>query len=489
MLLAIDGWQSWRARTDQIQAMERDSSNLAKAAAEQANQTFGMADAIIVGIVERVQYDGIDPKALVRLNRVLRLRRAELPELSGLFVYDRHGKWIASSLPQTPSDANNADREYFQYHQSHQDLTPHIGIMVRSRSSGKWIVPISRRISDADGRFIGVVLATIDADYFSRFYDSLDIGQAGAIAMILDRGVMLVRRPFSDVFVNKNMLNTSLLMTYRAHGPVTSFFTRSSQDSVYRLNSVRQLQDFPVFLAVALSKDERLAGWQRDTIWRTTGIVFLVAIVCFFGLGLVQQIARRARIEAELVTTRDALTRANHTLERIAMQDELTQLANRRHFDAALTNEISRAVRSGSPLALIMVDIDLFKQFNDHYGHADGDDCLRKVSRALRNAMPHRHGDLLARYGGEEIAVLLPDTDTTDALATAESLRTAVENLRIPHAKSPAGIVTLSAGVYSAVPVWSGHSVDHVRAADSALYEAKAAGRNKVCVYSATEAA
>ncbi len=481
-LVAMDGWQSWGARTEQIYAMERDSSNLAKAAAEHGDQTLSMADAVIVGIVERVQYDGVGPKALVRLDRVLRLRRAELPELSGLFVYDRRGNWIASSLPHIPSDQNNSDREYFIYHQSHADPGPHIGMMVKSRSSGKWIVPVSRRISDPSGRFVGVVLATIDADYFSRFYDSLDIGKSGAIAMILDRGVMLVRRPFSDVFVNKNMTGTSLLRTYQSQGPEASFFTPSSQDGVNRLNSVRKLEDFPVFVAVALSKDERLASWQRETIMRTTGVVFLVAIVSFFGFGLIQQIARRARVQAELLSTRDALTRANQTLERIAMQDELTQLANRRHFDIALTNETSRAIRSGSTLALIMVDIDLFKQFNDRYGHAEGDECLRIVSRALRIAMPGRPGDLLARYGGEEMAVLLPDTDENSAAAVAEGLRLGVERLQIRHEESPFGVVTLSAGVYSAVPVWAAHSMDHVRAADRALYRAKATGRNRICV-------
>ena len=298
LFIGTDAWQSWRARAAEIHDMEIDSANLASAAAEHADQTFKAADTILVGVVERVQYDGRAPQAIARLDRLLRGRKSELPELDGLFVYDRDGNWLASSLSSMPSGLNNEDREYFAYHRTHLDLTPHVGIMVKSRSSGKWIIPVSRRINNDDGSFGGVALATVDAAFFSHFYDRLDIGKAGAIAMVLDRGVMLVRRPFSDVFVNKNMTNTSLLLTYVSKGPVTSFFTLSSQDGVNRMNSVRRLHNYPVFVAVALSKDERLAHWQRDTVQHSLGIIFLVAIIGFFGWRLVQQIALRARAEA-----------------------------------------------------------------------------------------------------------------------------------------------------------------------------------------------
>jgi len=482
LLIGLDGWQSWRARDVQIHEMERDSSNLASAAAEHADQTIKAADTILVGLVERVQYDGVGPTALTRLNHVLGMRQGELPELNGLFVYDQDGNWLASSLSSLPSGLNNSDREYFAYHRDHAELTPHIGVMVRSRSSGKWILPVSRRINHADGSFAGVALATIDAAYFSRFYDSLDIGQAGAIGILLERGVLLVRRPFVDVFVNKDMTNTSVLLTYASRGPVVSFFTLSSQDGVNRMNSLRRLRDYPVFVAVALSKDERLAQWQRDTLRRSGAVIFLAAIVSFFGWRLIQQIELRARAEADLISTQVALTRANQTLERLAMQDGLTKLANRRQFDVALDNEMSRAARHGTYLAIVMIDIDLFKQFNDCYGHAGGDECLREVSRGMRGTMPGRPGDLLARYGGEELVVLLPNTDQAGALVIAQRLRSAVEALHIPHARSPFGYVTISAGVYSAVPRRGAVATTHIRPADEALYRAKASGRNRVCI-------
>ena len=129
------------------------------------------------------------------------------------------------------------------------------------------------------------------------------------------------------------------------------------------------------------------------------------------------------------------------------MQDGLTGLANRRQFDLTLNDEFSRAIRHASTLALILADVDCFKQYNDIYGHAAGDECLRAISCAIRDVTAQRPGDLAARYGGEEIAILLPDTDVAGAVTVAEKIRSAVHNLEIEHAGNPSGFVTLSAGV------------------------------------------
>jgi diguanylate cyclase (GGDEF)-like protein len=174
------------------------------------------------------------------------------------------------------------------------------------------------------------------------------------------------------------------------------------------------------------------------------------------------------------------LAGAIETLHRISTQDGLTGVANRRHFDETLALEWRRAARSRSPLSLLMLDIDYFKAFNDAAGHQAGDDCLRRVAQALLENL-HRAADLVSRYGGEEFAILLPETDGDNARAVAETIRERIESMAIEHPDAPLGHVTVSIGLASVVPPRDGANVgEFIRCADAALYDAKRAGRNRV---------
>lgn len=176
--------------------------------------------------------------------------------------------------------------------------------------------------------------------------------------------------------------------------------------------------------------------------------------------------------------------RQEDRLYELATTDGLTGLANRRAFDEALETEWHRTKRASGQLSLLLIDLDHFKGFNDHYGHQVGDDCLRAVASTIRS-MVRRPGDLAARYGGEEIGVILPDTDSAGAVAIAQAIRTAVEALRIPHAENgpAARFVTISAGVATALSRMGGSiqmPAGLLQAADIALYKAKNNGRNRV---------
>lgn len=165
---------------------------------------------------------------------------------------------------------------------------------------------------------------------------------------------------------------------------------------------------------------------------------------------------------------------------RLARLDPLTGLANRRCFDETLSGEWQRAQRHGGELALVVFDVDEFKPYNDHFGHPAGDGCLRRLANAAREVV-HRHGDLVARLGGEEFAVVLPQTPVGGAAAVADTLRQAVENLRLPHApEAGREVVTISAGVASLRPNAELRIEDLIEAADRGLYAAKRAGRNRV---------
>jgi len=481
-LLALDGWNSWQAREVQLRQMNVAASNLARAMAQQADDTLKAADSALVGIVERVEHDGTGPAAVERLRKVLAAQVDEFPQLDGLHIYDQEGNWVANSRRTPPQNLNNAGREYFIFHRTHEDRGPHIGIPVKSRTSGELLVPVSRRINHADGRFAGVALATIDIDFFMKFYDSLDIGEAGAVALVLENGTMMTRRPYSPEMVGRDMRETGLFRAYREQGAVGMAFIRSSQDGTMRLNSFRRLENYPLFVSAALSKDEILAGWWRETLWHSAGVVLLVLVVGFVGWRLVKQFELQIQTEAELRQARDALQTLNKTLNTLAMEDGLTGLANRRQFDVTLDNEFGRAMRNASTLALIMMDVDCFKQYNDIYGHAAGDECLQTIGRTIAKVAGHRPGDLAARYGGEELVVLLPNTDVAGAVILAERIRSAVRDLKIVHAGTEDGFVTLSAGVDALKPVpGAAQPKELIRAADQALYAAKAGGRNRVC--------
>jgi len=174
-----------------------------------------------------------------------------------------------------------------------------------------------------------------------------------------------------------------------------------------------------------------------------------------------------------------ALEEANFKLELLSNTDGLTGIGNRRRFDIELDEEWNRARRTDIPLALIMLDVDHFKHFNDHYGHLAGDDCLRSLTQVLLKEV-RRSGELVARYGGEEFVVLMPDSNVQAALETAQRIQRAVRTLALIHAETAPGIVSFSFGVASLKPSPLHGPDELVRQADLALYRAKAMGRDRI---------
>lgn len=188
------------------------------------------------------------------------------------------------------------------------------------------------------------------------------------------------------------------------------------------------------------------------------------------------ELERRNR---ELDAANSRLAAANAQLERLATEDGLTGLFNRRYLNDVLEKEWARAARDRAQIALVMLDIDYFKKLNDTYGHPTGDECLRKVAAVIREAI-HRPADVAARYGGDEFAVLLPATLQAGAGVLGERIRKAVEALELVHRESPCGRVTVSCGVAGMRPDGTRQASELVERADQALYQAKQEGRNRL---------
>lgn len=480
-LLVADALRTWNAHEIRLQEAQILASNLAQSLAQHAEDTIKEADTILVGLVERVEVDGTKPANLTRLQGLLSAHVAELPKLHGIFLYDETGRWLVTSNKIAVLNANNSDRDYFIFHRTHPDRSAYIGKPVRSRSTGEWIVTVSRRINYPDGSFAGVALATLHMSYFTKFYEAFNIGSNGTILLAHADGTLLVHRPFSEARIGASLKESELFQEYLPVAPSGTYTSsRTSVDSLDRIFSYRRTQQYPLVLGVSLSKDEVLRSWWSDAYRYFLGSAILALALGYLGLLLTRQIGLRVHAEGELRLAQSKLKRFNRELKKMAMQDGLTGLANRRLFDIVLNDEFNRAMRNNNSLALIMIDVDSFKQYNDTYGHPAGDECLKKIAQAVKSNQ-NRSGDLTARYGGEEIAVLLPDTDITGAVAVAERVRLAVRELQIAHAKSEVGVVTVSCGVEAILPIRKQHiPSDLVHGADKALYLAKSGGRDHV---------
>jgi len=227
---------------------------------------------------------------------------------------------------------------------------------------------------------------------------------------------------------------------------------------------------FDIALAAILNTGRYDLGWYTGRIYGLLAASFLLMVL----------LVENARQYARLVQMSVELTIANSALAQLSRHDSLTELANRRYFDEYLSEQIALAKRHKRSLALILCDVDHFKTYNDHYGHPAGDVCLKRVAAALKSCNK-RPTDLATRYGGEEFAMILPDTDLAGALQVAEATRAAVVAMQIPHARSPTGpYLTLSCGV-SFLRLHTDMSAQQlILAADECLYQAKGAGRNWV---------
>ncbi|HOV64518.1 MAG TPA: diguanylate cyclase, partial [Spirochaetia bacterium] len=238
-------------------------------------------------------------------------------------------------------------------------------------------------------------------------------------------------------------------------------------------------------------------GSNNDGLWNETGaslrvkvssppwlsplafaFYVLILVVAVYAVATRKSKVVLARKVSELLEVKAALERANAELERLSTSDSLTGLPNRRKLDEELSQRLASAKREKTELSVLMADIDFFKRYNDQYGHGMGDECLKRIAKAMTGAL-ERSTDFVARYGGEEFIVVLPYTNADGAFTVGERIRQTVESLHIPHDQSDVSpYVTISIGVMSILPTPDTSAENILKQADDALYRAKQGGRN-----------
>jgi diguanylate cyclase (GGDEF)-like protein len=392
------------------------------------------------------------------LHLILFDHAATAKHFGAIQVFDAEGRLTVDASSLDPMPENRADEEYFRVHRDNPDASLFISRPMMHR--GAFAIVLSRRITGADGRFLGVVAGSIRFSYFHELFERLNLSQDDTITVLRRDRMIIMRRPFDLDVIGTNLAdrpgwspaNLQDGGSYSGVGPV---------DSIPRLY-VRSSSTSPLFVVVGKPLDSILGLWRKQAIGIGAIMLLLATFVLVAALFLVREIGRRAQAE--------------NRLEELATTDALTGLKNRRKFDATIEMEWRRAMRYGAPISLLMIDADHFKTFNDTYGHQAGDQVLIGIAICISDSV-QRGGDCAARYGGEEFAVLLPGQSAADALAVAETIRRKVEE----WSNDPV-VTTVSIGVASVLPVAPMDWPELVSSADKALYAAKAGGRDRCVV-------
>ncbi|ALB64414.1 Diguanylate cyclase/phosphodiesterase domain 1 (GGDEF) [Cronobacter condimenti 1330] len=480
LVAAISGWSLWQSWQHSVEETERQARNQSISLARQAEDTFLQVQLTLDELIRRSDEIFLHPADWNGLRGQLAQQQRQLPQLHGLFVYDAHGDWLATSGSYIPARANNADREYFIWHSQHSDPGIHIGHVLRSRSTGDLVVPVSMRLDNREGRFRGVLLATVKLDYFRQFYGYYEMGPSDTLGITFIDSTVLYVRPFPDSYINRTLSSSPLFTRMLKIAPTGGGAWKSAIDGVPRIFGYATLARYPLVVSAGYDITRLRDAWWRNNIPTVALNAILLGVVLIFGVLVLRQIRASLRYQKELIVLRDDLTRSNHILQDLALLDGLTGLANRRQFDIYLEQCIERARRTGVPVSLVMCDVDYFKSYNDTLGHVAGDECLTAVGEILRY-LPLRNTDRVARYGGEEFAIILPGADTHAAQRVALRALEAVHHARLSHPGTPMAdkILTISAGAATV----DGENADIEtlkNKADEALYQAKRAGRNCV---------
>ncbi len=434
--------------------------------------------------------------------------------IRGMAIVGPDGRIKCSSFPGAVG-LDLSDRDYYRESLATREFVLSNYLIGRTRFEPTIMAAYPTQAIDPNVE--AVIIASVDLQSIRGLVGQL-VRRNGAVVLLVDgNGTIVTAEPDPQEWAGHALSNSELLGAIRQGGDGSVRAT--GPDGVRRIFGFARTPLTDAHVVVGFNEAEVLQRVEKDIALAYVQLGFfglLVLLVAWFGgeRMIVRPIRSLARTAARLgrgdldvraaqgawaqefrplataindmaqkLAERDhELREANRHLEELASIDWLSGLANRRGFDARLRAEWQRAGKLGRPVALMMIDVDQFKQFNDQYGHLEGDICLRRIGKLLMEAV-EGEDELPARYGGEEFALLMPCSTLDEALAVGERLRRKVEELCIAHPASPCGQVTISVGAAAMIPALGEHPERLVEAADAGLYSAKRRGRNTVVAH------
>lgn len=523
-------------RRERIQLAYKQATSLAKQGAVAQNEALVSARALLQAIVSaRSTFNPSNDDC----NKLLAETAKPIPWIKTLSVANVQGKIICSSFPEAIG-LDISERKHFtaaidsgSFFISDYFIGGRIKVPV---------ITVSLAQRGLNGGAAAVALGLLDLSWFEQVAKTF-VPPSGFMLMIDGQGTVLAQYPNDDDLVGRELGHHPLVQAMLAQPE--GFVIVPALDGIRRIFGIVQLPGTTTRIAVGLDEKEVLAR-ASHAMWKAVAeaaaVAAFVLLAIWFGGErlLVRPIRALANTASRIGSGKDKthaadlpwaaefvplavalddmadklsereqeLRDTNSQLRELAQTDGLTGLPNRRSFNDHLLTEWKLAAKLRQPLSVLMIDVDFFKKFNDHYGHIQGDACLRKVSSVLREGtrvrvdsptlapapdsdLPPsfqrisgsvRRADFAARYGGEEFAVLLQGADLDAALLVAERLRQGVEDLLMAHAGAPWGFVSISIGAATMVPSDHGNAEVLTEAADAGLYEAKRQGRNRAAI-------
>ncbi len=497
-----------RARAERVELARTRVLDLARGGAEAQREIVYSVRGLLQIVARLYAKMPLDPDDC---NRILVELTGNVPWLRSLNLAGADGRITCTSEPRTLG-LNVADRAYFQNALQSGDFSLSDYLIARGNQSPGLMATFP--VLGTDEAVRGVAMASINLQWIGDLAATAAQRSGTSVALVDGGGTLIAGSADQGALIGKNFAGHPLAQAMLADDE--GALTTAGFDGVRRILAYVRVPSTRARLAVGFDEAVVHSSIDREltiAYLQLTLFGLLVLIAAWFGgerliLRPIRLLARTAarfgrgdlRVRAseepwlaefeplaaalddmaqKLAAREEELQIANQHLDELASLDGLTGLANRRGFDRELARRWRQAGESQQPLALMMIDIDHFKLFNDRYGHVRGDVCLRAVGETL-SSVTLEEAVLVARYGGEEFAALLPSVDIGRAVALAEEARRAVEDLVIAHAEAPCGLVTVSIGIEALTPEPQQTAADLVEAADRALYSAKRRGRNVV---------
>ena len=470
-------------RTKEIEDWRRDLRSTSFLLTEHTSQTIFSAFLVLDAITERVSRVGVQDEAdfrrkmaTVEMHQLLRDKIQGLPQLDVATIVASNGDNLNFSRAYPVPPINLAERDYFKAQRDQPQLGDHISTAVRNKGNGRWTFYVSRRIDDAQGRFLGLVLVGLSVDAFTGLYGRLveSLGEGASVSLYRGDLTLLARAPHQDTLIGKVNATGSTHRVVVARGEqdaveLTDSPRFSDGSAELRLSAVRKADRYPLVTTIVVPERIFLANWKRAALLIGSASLLCAGLV-LAGIGTLTRAARRRE-------------QAEQEIRQLAYYDALTGLPNRRLLLDRLGHAMAGSERSQTHHALLLLDLDHFKKLNDTQGHDVGDRLLVEVARRLQGAV--RGIDTVARLGGDEFALLIEglDPDETAAAHQAELVAEkihallnqpyALNDATQDHRSSPSIGMTLLRGRDTPLD-------GLLKQADVALYQAKDAGRNAI---------